>query len=153
MALYGDHVTYDVETISGGLIHTLRLPAVSTKPAFRFEVPTRGTWRRCDLFQWVSRHGTDPFRRIFRDEKQRQRESRLLCDIWPNFCVLPAENDGRWSFRRKQYMWHSKIRSKILNDDWQSFKFEKWVLLTARLEINFRLRSVVSTSWCFFVPL
>lgn len=35
LAVHGDHVTYDVETAGGGLIHALRLPAVSAEPAFR----------------------------------------------------------------------------------------------------------------------
>ncbi|KAG6446059.1 hypothetical protein O3G_MSEX004251 [Manduca sexta] len=35
MAVHGDHVTHDVEAAGGGMIHALRLPAVSAEPAVR----------------------------------------------------------------------------------------------------------------------
>lgn len=37
MAVHGDHVTYDVATAGGGLIHAVRLPAV---PAAALRLPT-----------------------------------------------------------------------------------------------------------------
>lgn len=35
VAVYGDHVTYDVATAGSGMIHALRLPALSAEPTLR----------------------------------------------------------------------------------------------------------------------
>lgn len=49
VALYGDHVTYDVEAAGSGMIHALRLPAVPAEPAVRPfpKVPARSPARGC----------------------------------------------------------------------------------------------------------
>ncbi|CAK1542324.1 unnamed protein product [Leptosia nina] len=70
LALHGDHVTFDVASASGGLIHTLRLPAVPTWPAHRLPVPRR-IRGRCDVIQRGPRRH-DRARRLLREE-QRQR--------------------------------------------------------------------------------
>lgn len=93
VAVHGDHVTYDVETASGGLIHALRLPAVSAEPAIRLPEVPRSSRRRRDVIQRVPGNG-DHRRRVLRPAEQRRRESRSVSVFRSHFCVLPSETHG-----------------------------------------------------------
>lgn len=94
MALYGDHVTYDVEAAGGGLIHALRLLAVPADPEVRPvpAVPARGSARgRRHVLERVPRGRRNGLLR----PRQIKRESRPLPHIRSPVSVLRAQNDRR----------------------------------------------------------
>lgn len=92
VALYGDHVTYNVASARGGLILALRLPAVPAQPALRLQQIPRPAWRRCDVIQRVPRNHRSAKWGLF-PSKQGQRESRSMSNIWPSLRFLPPEID------------------------------------------------------------
>lgn len=126
VAVYGDHVTYDVETVGGGLIDALRLPAVSAQPAVR-PIPTvpEGSRGRGDVIEWVPREcGTsDHFWRVLRfEDEQGERESRSLSNLRSYISILRSE--VHWGVIRcadHHVGWDAEECSKD-NDDRQSFE-------------------------------
>lgn len=90
VALYGDHVTYNVASARGGLILALRLSAVLAQPALRLQQIPRPAWRRCDFIQRVPWKHRSAKRGLF-PSQQGKRESRSMSNVWPSLRFLPPE--------------------------------------------------------------
>lgn len=120
VALYGDHVTYNVASARGGLILALRLSAVPTQPALRLQQIPRPAWRRCNVIQRVPWNLRSAKRGLF-PSQQGQRESRSMPNVWPSLSFLSPEiNRSPGNIRAINDIYRTKeCTSSKINDDRQ----------------------------------